>query len=97
MDRGLLARGYGCGEEGKEEEALLTLEDVHGWADPLGPGCVLTVWSFRERLNVQISWNMAFHGRGLVGEILDGMEERLGGELGLRHLSEGREEKEFGY
>lgn len=94
LERGLLREEFGEGDVGAEG-AIIRVDDVHGWADPMGLGCVLTMWTWRGRLNVQISWNMAFHERETFDGILDGMEEAVQKELGV--AMEEYERKSFEY
>lgn len=63
----------------------IRLGEVYGWADPVGMGIVLTVWTWKGRMNWQIQWNGSYHDRAMVVEILDGMgEEVVRGLAGLQ-------------
>jgi hypothetical protein len=65
------------------EHGGLKIETVTVWADPIGPGIVLGLWTFRGRLNIQISWNVAFHGDGQIQEVMDMIDRILAVELGV--------------
>lgn len=61
----------------------LTVEQVSVWADSLGLGVILGQWGFRGRLNLQISWNIAFHGEDQVQTTMETIDEILNQELGI--------------
>jgi hypothetical protein len=65
------------------DHGVAKVENVTGWADNLGPGIVLTMWTFRGRLNIQISWNASFQDEGLIQETMDLIEKILVQELGI--------------
>ena len=65
------------------EHGSLEIGNVAVWADNVGPGIVLGLWTFRGRLNVQISWNAAFHGDGQIQEVMDMIDRTLAVELGV--------------
>lgn len=61
----------------------IKVENVAVWADNIGPGIVLGLWTFRGKLNIQISWNVAFHGNGQIQEVVDIIDRMLAVELGV--------------
>ena len=63
------------------EHRGMKIENVTVWADPTGPGIVLGLWTFRGRLNIQISWNVAFHGDDQIQEVMDMIDKMLAVEL----------------
>ena len=65
------------------EHGGMKIDNVSAWADNVGPGIVMTVWTFRGRLNVQVSWNLAFHTEEQVGGLMDLVDEELTGGLGI--------------
>lgn len=65
------------------EHRSMKVENVTVWADSVGPGIVLRLWTFRGRLNIQISWNVAFHGDGQIQEAMDMIDRMLAVELGV--------------
>jgi hypothetical protein len=65
------------------EHRGMKVENVAFWADSTGPGIVLGLWTFRGRLNIQISWNAAFHGDGQIQEAMDMIDRMLAVELGV--------------
>ncbi|KAI4124458.1 MAG: hypothetical protein LQ347_005725 [Umbilicaria vellea] len=66
------------------EHGGMKVEKVAVWADPTGPGIVLSLWTFRGRLNIQISWNIAFHGDGQIQEVMDMIDTVLAVELEVK-------------
>jgi hypothetical protein len=75
------------------EHRGMKVENVTVWADSTGPGFVLGLWTFRGRLNLQISWNAAFHGDGQIQELMDMIDRilavELGVEMGIEEVREG--------
>ena len=75
------------------EHRGMKVENVTVWADSTGPGFVLGLWTFRERLNLQISWNAAFHGDGQIQELMNMIDRILAVELevemGIEEVREG--------
>lgn len=65
------------------EHGKLNIDHVSAWADNLGPGIVMTVWMFRGRLNVQVSWNLAYHTEEQVNRVMELVGEELAGGLGV--------------
>jgi hypothetical protein len=65
------------------EHRGMKIEHVTAWADSTGPGVVLRLWTFRGRLNIQIAWNVAFHGNGQIQEAMDMIDRMLAVELGV--------------
>lgn len=63
------------------EHGGMKVEKVAVWADPTGPGIVLSLWTFRGRLSIQISWNVAFHGDSQIQEVMDMIDRMLAVEL----------------
>jgi hypothetical protein len=57
--------------------------NVSAWGDPVGPGVVLTVWSWRGRCVLQGTWNGAFHDREVVERILGGARKEVLAGLGV--------------
>lgn len=66
------------------EHGALKVENVSAWADNVGPGIVMTVWTFVGQLNVQISWNLAYHTEEQVMRVLSLVDEELSKGLGIR-------------
>lgn len=73
----------------------ITVEDLDGWADPLGPGIVLRLWTFRGRLNIHVVWNAAYHSDGQIRELMDAIDKTLAGELGIDLDVEETKEEEY--
>lgn len=63
------------------EHRGMEIEKVAVWADPTGPGIVLSLWTFRRRLNIQVSWNVAFHGDSQIQEVMSMIDRILAVEL----------------
>lgn len=61
----------------------ITVDKVSVWADSLGLGIILGQWTFRGRLNLQVSWNIAFHDEDQVQSTLQLIDNILNVELGL--------------
>lgn len=64
------------------------IERVAAWADNVGPGIVLTAWTFKGHLNVQISWNLAYHSREQILQVLDLIDGELKKGLGAEIVLE---------
>lgn len=60
----------------------LQVDDVSVFADPLGPGVVFGLWSFKGMLNLEIHWNKSFHSDQVIESVLDGIERVTDRELG---------------
>jgi hypothetical protein len=71
-------------------EGQLEIDSVTVWGDSQGPGLVLGVWTFRGRLNLQVSWNGACHEGELVERVVMGVEDVLRRELGVGLVVEDR-------
>jgi hypothetical protein len=65
------------------EHRGMKIENVKVWADSTSPGIVLRLWTFRGRLNIQIAWNVAFHGNDQIQEAMDMIDRMLAVELGV--------------
>ena len=65
------------------EHENMMVEKVTVFGDPTGPGIVLGLWTFKGRLNMQISWNVAYHGDGQIREVMDMIDKVLIRELGV--------------
>lgn len=94
---GLLKQRYES-QPGGEGEAAVVIEvgEVHEWADPVGMGMVLTMWTWKGRMWWQVQWNGAFHGREMVRGVLEEMVGRCREGLGLGQgwkVDEWREEE----
>ncbi|KAK4939198.1 hypothetical protein LTR10_020497 [Elasticomyces elasticus] len=61
----------------------ITVEDLDGWADPLAPGIVLRLWTFRGKLNIHLVWNAAYHGDQQIRELMDAIDKTLADELDI--------------
>lgn len=44
----------------------------------------MTVWTFREKLNVQVLWNLAYHTEEQVGRMMQLVDEELARGLGVK-------------
>ncbi|KIV92405.1 hypothetical protein PV10_03705 [Exophiala mesophila] len=62
----------------------LQVDDVFVFADPLGPGVVFGLWSFKGMLNLEIHWNKSFHSDQVIESVLDGIEQVIDQELGIQ-------------
>ncbi|KPI37078.1 uncharacterized protein AB675_3600 [Cyphellophora attinorum] len=83
---GLLQQTYDIRSCEAHEATQIKLEQIYGWADPVGMGIVLTVWTFRGKMNWQIQWNDAYHERAIVAGILNAMTDEIA--KGLPNLQE---------
>jgi hypothetical protein len=71
-------------ENGRYPEGNLRVGDnVSAWGDPVGPGMVLTVWSWKGKCILQGTWNGAFHGRDVVERVLAGIRKEILAGLGI--------------
>lgn len=61
----------------------ITIENVCVWADSLGLGVILGQWGFRGRLNVQMSWNRAFHREDHIQTVMEAIDKIFKEELGV--------------
>ena len=86
LDKDLLSPSHANG---------IKISRVSVWADSLGPGCVLGIWTFRGSLNLQVHWNKTFHRVEQVEELMDGIENVLEKELGVVMKLEDRVLQEF--
>ncbi|KIW21500.1 hypothetical protein PV08_02080 [Exophiala spinifera] len=89
---------YGGGEDdGSQQQIEVSISDVDFFADPLSPGIVLRVWTFRSRLNIHVVWNSAYHDNEQIREVMRSVDETLTKEMGVDMLNERVvvEEKEF--
>jgi hypothetical protein len=83
---GLLQQAYDIRNADSVEPTQIQLKQVYGWADPVGMGIVLTVWTFKGQMNWQVQWNDAYHDRAMVAGILNAMTEEIA--KGLPNLQE---------
>lgn len=60
-----------------------SIHRVAAWADNVGPGIVLTAWTFKDQMNIQISWNFAYHTSEQINQTLDLIDEEFRHELGV--------------
>lgn len=61
----------------------LEIEQVSVWADSLGLGIVFGLWTFRGKLNLQISWNVAYHTDAQVQQTMDLIDSVFAAQLGV--------------
>ncbi|KAK7906169.1 hypothetical protein LTR67_000895 [Exophiala xenobiotica] len=77
------------------DPTIINVDDVDFFADPLSPGIVLRVWTFRGRLNIHVVWNAAYHAEGQLRRLMDAIDKSLAAHLGLEVEVERTEEKEY--
>jgi hypothetical protein len=77
------------------DPTIIKVDDVSFFADPLSPGIVLRVWTFRGRLNTHVVWNAAYHADKQLYRLMDAIDKSLAAHLGVEVEVERTEEKEY--
>jgi hypothetical protein len=77
------------------DPTIIKVDDVDFFADPLSPGIVLRVWTFRGRLNIHVVWNAAYHADEQLRRLMDAIDKSLAAHLGVEVEVERTEEKEY--
>ncbi|KIW59863.1 hypothetical protein PV05_00129 [Exophiala xenobiotica] len=83
------------GETIVPEHGDIKVDDVDFFADPLSPGIVLRVWTFKERLNIHVVWNAAYHTDEQLRRLMDAIHKSLAADLGVKVEVEMTEDKEY--
>lgn len=77
------------------EHGSIKVDYVTFWADATVPGIVLRLWTFRQRLNIQIQWNAAFHSDEIIQKTLDIIDNVLRDELHVKIETERSDVEEY--